>query len=208
MQGTRQPKTLLFDLGGVLVDNSHLTDIRDLLPEQMASLDLHALWLSSPAVQRFEKGQIDASDFSAQFVTEWNLSLTPEAFLKRVASWPKGFYPGVADALIELRRSHEIAYLSNSNTVHWAGYRSILSYADRAFASHLCGLVKPDPAIFDLVIAELARSPSEICFFDDSNSNVQAARSAGMDAHLVRGVNELKARLESLGFLEPLGGRL
>lgn len=196
-----RPSTLLFDLGGVLVDNTHLEDLPNLVPEPLSAGDLHALWLSSPAVQQFERGQIDGITFSTQFVAEWNLALTPSGFLERVAAWPKGFYPGAADLLTQLRPKHEIAYLSNSNTVHWAGFSTILLHADRAFASHICGLVKPDPAIFKLVISELGRRPDEICFFDDSASNVQAARIAGMDAHLTKGFSELMAKLEVLGLI-------
>lgn len=193
--------TLLFDLGGVLVENTHLDDLPSLVPDHLPRNDLHGLWLSSPAVRQFERGQIDAVTFSTQLVSEWNLTLTPSAFLERVAAWPKGFYPGAADLLTALRRRHQVAYLSNSNALHWAGFSTILGYADRAFSSHICGLVKPDPDVFEFVISELDVEPSAICFFDDSPSNVQAARRAGMEAHLTKGFGELTSRLGTLGLV-------
>ncbi|MDI1364620.1 MAG: HAD-IA family hydrolase [bacterium] len=193
--------TLLFDLGGVLVENTHLDDLPNLVPDHLRKSDLHDLWLSSPAVRQFERGQIDAATFSAQFVSEWNLALTPGAFLERVADWPKGFYPGAADVLTALRRRHQIAYLSNSNALHWAGFSTILLHADRPFSSHICGLLKPDPDVFSFVISELDVEPGEICFFDDSQSNVEAARRAGMEAYLTKGFGELTSRLGTLGLV-------
>jgi putative hydrolase of the HAD superfamily len=194
-----QASVLLFDLGGVLVENSHLEDLSKLRTGALADGELHDLWLSSPAVRAFERGKIDAETFARQFVAEWDVPLAPSDFIRRFAGWPKGFYPGAAALLTRLRPRYKIAYLSNSNPLHWAGFPDILRYADAVFASHICGLVKPDEAIFQLVIAELGRTPGEICFFDDSPRNVQAALATGMDAHLTRGFGELTEMLQALG---------
>ena len=194
-----RPTILLFDLGGVLVENAVFEDLPRLLPSPLPEGDLHELWLSSSAVRRFERGEITADEFASQFVAEWSLPMDPSAFLQRFAAWPKGFFPGAEPLLTRLRRQYRIAYLSNSNAVHWRGFSSILKHADVAFASHICGLVKPDPAIFRLVVNELGRHPSEICFFDDSPRNVEAGRAAGIDAHLTIGFDELAATILSLG---------
>jgi putative hydrolase of the HAD superfamily len=199
---TPPPSVLLFDLGGVLVDNAIFEDLPDLLPTPLPKGDLHELWLSSPAVRRFERGEIDADAFAAQFVSEWGLTLAPSAFLERFATWPKGFFAGAGPLLTRLRRRYRIAYLSNSNAVHWRGFSDILSHADVAYASHICGLVKPDPALFRLVVDDLGCAPGDICFFDDSAGNVRAAQAFGLDAHLTVGVDQLTAKLQALG----LGG--
>lgn len=191
---------LLFDLGGVLVENSMFVELPKLLPGPLPEGDLHDLWLSSPAVQRFERGEIAAKEFSTQFVSEWGLLVTPSEFIERFAAWPKGFFPGAGPLLNRLRRRHRIAYLSNSNSVHWNAFSNVLRYADVAFASHICGLAKPDPALFMLVTSKLDCDPDQICFFDDSSRNVGAAKAAGMDAHLTVGFDELIATLERLGF--------
>ena len=190
---------LLFDLGGVLVDNAMFDDLPALLGAQSPNGDLHELWLSSEAVQLFERGEIGAETFGARFVSEWGLSMAPTAFLARFAAWPKGFFPGAEERLRSLREDYLIAYLSNSNAIHWSRFGKILECADVAIASHLCGLVKPDPGIFALAIERLGGDPDRIYFFDDSALNIEAARAAGMRAYQTVGFTALSATLDALG---------
>ena len=194
-----QPAVLLFDLGGVLVDNAIFADLPQLLPTPIADADLRARWADSPAVHQFECGQIAADEFAAAFVAEWRLPIAPAAFLERFAAWPRGLYPGAEALLLGLRRRYRIAYLSNCNAVHWGGFGGLLQHADDAFSSHLWGVMKPDPAIFAMAVDALGGDPSVICFFDDAPRNVEAARTIGMKAHLTAGFAALEATLRSLG---------
>ncbi|MBN0046805.1 HAD-IA family hydrolase [Streptomyces actuosus] len=50
--------------------------------------------------------------------------------------------------------------------------------------SHEIGVEKPDPRAFDAVCAALAVRPEECLFVDDVAAHVEAARAAGMQAHL------------------------
>jgi len=200
-----QPAILLFDLGGVLVDNAMFEDMPRLLPAPIPEDDLCARWIDSPAVHRFERGEISADEFASTFVSEWRLRMAPAAFLERFATWSRGFYPGAEALLTRLRRQYRVAYLSNCNEVHWSGFEHILRHADDAFSSHLCGLTKPDPAIFTMAVEALGRDPAEICFFDDSPRNVAAARAIGMDAHLTVGFEQLEETLRSMGLCEEAG---
>ena len=47
------------------------------------------------------------------------------------------------------------------------------------FASHLLGLRKPDPKIYEAAMAIAARPPAEILLVDDSRANVMAAERLG-----------------------------
>jgi putative hydrolase of the HAD superfamily len=65
-----------------------------------------------------------------------------------------------------------------------------------AMSSHEVGLCKPDPQIFHLAIDRAnVLSPDAIVFFDDRAANVEAAKSVGLRAYQVRGVDELRERL-------------
>ncbi|MBQ1303981.1 MAG: HAD-IA family hydrolase, partial [Erysipelotrichaceae bacterium] len=48
------------------------------------------------------------------------------------------------------------------------------------------GLLKPDPAIYQLLMDKYGLKPEETVFFDDSARNVEAARSLGIHAARVR----------------------
>jgi 2-haloacid dehalogenase len=62
------------------------------------------------------------------------------------------------------------------------------------------GLVKPDPALYH-VLLERYRLQAEACvFIDDSQPNVEAANALGMRGLLFRSANQLRSELRGLGF--------
>lgn len=58
---------------------------------------------------------------------------------------------------------------------------------------------KPDPEAFERAAAALDVEPERIVFFDDSETNVEAARAAGWDAHVYTTTLDLQAVLAGLG---------
>jgi putative hydrolase of the HAD superfamily len=195
------PRVLLFDLGGVLVENATFPELASLLSPPVDMSALQDRWLDSAAVQRFERGLITEDEFSAGFVSEWGLEIDPARFLAAFAAWPRGPYPGALELLDRLRGRFTIAVLSNCNSIHWRRLAGVVGRADRAFSSHQLGLVKPDAAIFERVVRDLDCPPARIVFFDDSLRNVNAARAAGLQAHHTVGFAALRDTIEALGLL-------
>lgn len=195
----RPPEILLFDLGGVLVDNVMFEALPPLLPTPLDDGEMRRRWLQAPSVQAFERGQTSADDFAAAFIAEWALSVSPDRFLEDFATWPRGPFPGALELLDRLRPDYRLALLTNCNAVHWDRLEPVRRRVHAAFSSHLLGMVKPDQTIFRYVADALDAAPSSICFFDDSLANVEAAQAVGMEAHLVRGVADIEAVLTALG---------
>ena len=192
------PEVLLFDLGGVLVEFSVISLLRDLRPDATET-ELYDRWLDSEAVAAFERGEIEADAFADGFVREWRVDIAPDAFLSAFAAGLKGPFPGAGELLERLRNDHVLACLSNCNTVHWPLIEDFTARFDHAFVSHLCGLVKPDPAVFAHVLDSLDRPPEAVRYFDDSPKNVRAAQAAGIDAYHTVGFAELQRTLGALG---------
>ncbi len=198
-------KVLIFDLGGVLLENTGREKLTSLLPEGTPPGDVRLRWLASPVVRRYERGHISSQDFAANLVREWGIALEPDAFLSHFAQWPKGFYPGAKELLQELRREHTVVCLSNSNEVHWARFPEIATLFEQAFSSHQIGHVKPDPEAFAFVLAAMQVHPRDAWFFDDLQPNVDAARALGINAIRVEGMGELFAALHSEALHAPEG---
>jgi HAD superfamily hydrolase (TIGR01509 family) len=194
----RRPEVLLFDLGGVLVDNVMFDELPALLPQPIADGELRRRWLFSPSVQAFEQGRICAEVFASSFIAEWGLDIGPAHFLDNFASWPRGPYPGALELLDRLRHDYRLALLSNCNAVHWERVADFRDRVHAAFSSHIMGVVKPAPAIFNRVAVALDVEPAAVCFFDDSLANIEAARAVGMDAYLTRGIQELEIAIQAL----------
>lgn len=184
---------LLFDLGGVLLENGTFDALNRLMPRPLALPALRQRWLDSRAIRRFESGRAAPAEFFRDFIAEWELRLTPDQFRAEFLSWPSRFFDGAEAMLARLRKRHPIACLSNSNELHWAKFGAFDGYFDRTFSSHLIGMMKPDAELFEYVIAALDRAPGQIVFFDDSEANVEMAARLGMHAHRVEGIGAIDA---------------
>ena len=186
MTSFAQPaKVLLFDLGGVLIQNNGPAALTALLPAPLETSVLWLKWLSSPCVRQFERGRISADEFALSFMDEWKIGLEPSAFISEFATWPTGLYDGAEALLRTLRGHHHIACLSNTNAIHWHRLAEVHGLFDSCFLSHEMGHVKPDPEAFAYALANLDATPHDVYFFDDLQPNVDAARKAGMQAFRV-----------------------
>lgn len=200
-----RPSVLLFDLGGVLVRTAGLAWLRQRLEAPAGRRpdddQIRERWLRSPAVRSFELGRTSPEAFAKQFLDEWQLEYDPEAFLLELHDWIKEPYTGVEEFLAGLRPAYHVSCFSNCNELHWSKLSSFLRCFDSAFSSHLLGEIKPDEASFRAVLRGLRTTPQQVWFFDDSRSNVEAAKRLGVEAFLVRGFDDLCLRLRREGLL-------
>ncbi len=195
----RSGRVVLFDLGGVLVENTGEQGLSSLLPYQLDRQEIWARWLASDAVRRFECGQISPEVFAARFIEEWHLEVVPAAFIEAFTTWPKGLFDGAATLVRNLRAQHRVACLSNTNALHWARFPELPELFDSSFASHLTGFLKPDPEAFEHVLRELDVQAEAVWFFDDLLQNVEAARKVGIRAVQVRAFAEVEPALRAEG---------
>lgn len=98
-------------------------------------------------------------------------------------AWIDGMQPGAEDLLRRLADDGvRTACLSNTSAGHWHAFLdphgpyAPLGMLDAHFASHLVGVLKPDPRIYAHLEAQTGVEPSAILFFDDHPPNVEAAR--------------------------------
>jgi glucose-1-phosphatase len=198
MPAMKSDRVILFDLGGVLVEARGREALQALLPALEPDA-IMARWLVSPAVGRFERGQIPREAFAAEFVAEWGLPLGPDEFIESFAGWVTGFFDG-AEALVRtVRARHRVACLSNINSVHWERLPALADLFDAIFASHLTGLMKPGRAAFEHALRELDVRPEAVCYFDDLPQNVEAARAVGMRAFRVGALSDIERALRAEG---------
>ena len=195
------PALLLFDLGGVLIENATFTRLNQLLHPPLPLTTLKNCWLTSDAVRQFELGQISPDDFANAFIAEWQIQLDPAAFLSEFTSWPSGFYPQAREALHALRGKFRVGCLSNSNVLHWKRFGSFADEFDIALSSHQLGAIKPDANAFVRAFEACGCEPSAVCFFDDQFSNVQTAQTLGACAFHVDGIAALLHTLRDEGLL-------
>ena len=70
------------------------------------------------------------------------------------------------------------------------------------------GLIKPDPAIFRLLLERIGRAPAECIYIDDNPKNVASAAALGFDAIAFQSVSQLRAALADRNLLGGPGERV
>ena len=192
---------VVFDLGGVLAEFGGVERMR-VLSGIADDDELWRRWLTCEWVRRFERGHCSADDFAAGVVADWQLQVTPEAFIAEFGEWLVGPLPGAEALVSETKAALPVAVLSNTNPVHWdagAGAWPLLELFDHAFLSFELGMVKPDPEIFSHVVDELGVPADRVLFLDDNRLNVEQARNVGLRAERVVGVSAAREVLAAAG---------
>ncbi len=200
-------QTILFDLGGVLIELSGIPTMVNWTNNILTPDQLWAQWLESPAVRAFETGRISPTHFAEQLIDEMSLPVEPEAFISTFTQWPKGLFPGTIPFIQSIPSQYTVAALSNTNTLHWPrfmGEMGLDGLFQHTFASHLIGELKPDPAVFEHVLNTLGCSPSSVLFLDDNQLNVDAAQTLGFQAIVVQGLQEAQQTLVDFNIFPSL----
>lgn len=74
---------------------------------------------------------------------------------------------------------------------------------DRRYISGHMGVIKPEPAIYEMVEADCGLPPETLLFTDDRPDNIAAAAARGWQTHLFDGPEGWAARLVEAGLLDP-----
>jgi HAD superfamily hydrolase (TIGR01509 family) len=196
----RNITTLLFDLGGVLIELGSLSDMMATSPH--SDEDIWRGWTQSPSVRGFESGRCTPEEFAENMVNEFELSISVSEFIDKFRQWPKGTYPGAQSLLESLSGEFDLACLSNTNLTHWETFLSkeeVMTCFSTVFLSHQTGVLKPDDAAFRRVVESLGVAQETILFFDDNPGNVSAAKKMGMNAECTKTPEGVIKALNGLG---------
>ena len=205
MSLTADPRVLLFDVGGVLVQLSGVKTMLEWMGETATSEEMWRMWLHSTPVREFERGRMGAAEFAAAITAEFRLPVQPQEFLDSFTGWVTGLYPGTLEMLAQIPSSYQRAVLSNSNVLHWTRVIDDLRLGaafEHQFVSHLTGRIKPDADAFQGVVESLGCRPKDVLFLDDNILNVEAAKRFGMQAIRVQGIRETRAALIERGIID------
>ena len=202
----RNISSLLFDLGGVLIDiDFERALLRWSNQSHLPVAELRRRFAMDEAYQQHERGEIPASEYFAHLRKTLELDAS-DTDIER--GWNDIFVGEIAATISYIATVHTSlpCYLfSNTNPTHQAFWSSNFPTAvesfQRIFVSFELGLRKPDPQAFEAIAAATGFRLDETLFFDDSEENVNAARQTGMPSVLVRDHADVATALTSIGVL-------
>ncbi len=199
------PQTVIFDLGGVLID----WDPRHLYRKLIADEAKMEHFLSVICTQEWNEQQ-DAgrplSEAVAVLSAQW-----PEhapliaAFYDRWTEMVGGVIEETVAVLDALRQRGTPLYaLTNwsAETYPYVEHRyEFLTWFKGIVVSGREKMKKPDPRIFHLLLDRYDLDAADSVFIDDNPANVAAARDVGLHALPFTSAEKLRTDLEGLGLL-------
>lgn len=193
---------LLFDLAGVIMDIDEKRVVNAFKALGMTDADK----FFDPFVQRgpflqLEKGAITPDEFYKEMRPYFSHHVTDEQIDQGLYQFLAGIPDERLVRLKELRqKGYKVYLLSNTNVLNWNGviipeFRKhggdINDYFDGIVTSFEAGYCKPDARIFRYAIECLGLIPENTTFYDDSLTNVEAARALGFKVELVTTANSM-----------------
>ena len=195
--------TVIFDLGGVLVDSDPRHLYRRLFHDPAEMERFLAEVTTAEWNGRQDEGRPWSEAISELVAEHPNERALIEAFHQR---WPEmlvGEIPGSVDIVREVRATDvRLLALSNwsSETFPFAFERfEFLSLFDAIVISGDVKARKPHAGIFEHLISEFDVEPSSSIFVDDARENVDAARALGFVALLFVDAETMRRDLRRLG---------
>lgn len=202
--------TVVFDLGNVLIQWNPRNLFRQIYGADEAGMEFFLSEVCNTAWNEQQDRGRPWKDAIAEAIArhpahEANI----KAYFERWAEMIPGEVEGTVDVLAQLRAlGVRLLALTNwsAETFHIAEARfPFLQWFEGIVVSGREGLIKPDPAIFQLLIERYQLHPSTTTFIDDSVHNVDAANHAGLRGVHFRDARELRGQLLALGVPLPEG---
>jgi putative hydrolase of the HAD superfamily len=193
---------VVFDYGGVLCRDQSEAD-RQALVGLSGTADGGRFWADYWGLRPpYDQGVLAPADYWTRVVGRELTSAEVGAIeAADVAGWshPYGETLEIAARLAE--DGTKLALLSNC-PLPMADAIDTMSWTDlipRRFYSCRLGTIKPDPAIYTAVLAEIGATPADVTFVDDRPVNVAGAEAVGMRALLFTDPATLAADLDLQG---------
>ena len=194
-------RTLIFDLGGVVIDIDPAQAFRALQQLAPASVSVTDAFLEhNKLFLDYEKGLVDDQAFR-QGVRELirrpdiDDQVIDEAWCSMLLDIPAERL----QLLERLRSQYRTFVLSNTNQIHVEAFNRMVAAVggppnldplfEKVYFSHDLKMRKPEAQIYRHVLKEQKLVRSETLFLDDREDNLAAAEAEGIRTQLVTGTN-------------------
>lgn len=185
-------KKIVFDFGGVLFHWKPTRLLQRELPQHATDEASAAGWAQAVFEgyggdwAEFDRGTLEVPELVQRIARRTGLDTAD--VLRVVMAVPVELQPQAAtvDLLSRLRQAgHGLHYLSNmprpfADVIE--AREPFISWFDSGVYSAREGVIKPEPAIYELAARRFGARPDELVFLDDHLPNVLAARQMGWNA--------------------------
>lgn len=191
-------KTVIFDWGGVLIDNP---------ADDLQKYCANVLGVEMPVLKNifsqyeagFQRGLIAETELWKNICAQMNVDRPKSASLwKEAVQNVFTDKPEVFNLITKLREGgYKLGFLSNTEipTMEYFLDNQYDKYFDTTVFSCAERLAKPDAAIYSLALERLNAQPSETIYIDDRADYIEAAKKIGINGVVFSDANQLIAEL-------------
>ncbi|KAA3629134.1 MAG: HAD family phosphatase [Bacteroidetes bacterium] len=198
--------TVIFDLGGVLIDWNPRYVFRKIFDDE----EKMEYFLTEICGDEWNKAQdagrpiAEGNRVMIEKHPEWENEIL--AFYKRWVEMLGGPIHGTVDILQTLHAKKEARLIALTN---WSAETFPIAQAKYDFLGLFEGilvsgeekLVKPDPKIYELVLDRYDIDRSKAVFIDDNKANIEASTKLGLEGWQFTSPERLRGQLEERGLL-------
>jgi 2-haloacid dehalogenase len=195
--------TVVFDLGGVLIDWNPRHLYRHLFADAAEMEDFLARICTDDWHREHDLGADiqESCQCLARLHPEYRDMIM--AWAERGEEMAAGQFDEAVDVLLELKAAGMRCYaLSNMEhevfPIRYARF-AFMNWFDGHVISGIEGVAKPDRRIFEILLERYGLEPQATAFIDDSTRNVEAARALRINAVHYTSAQRLRHELRALG---------
>jgi 2-haloacid dehalogenase len=199
--------TVIFDLGGVLIDWNPRHLFRKLFDEEQEMEYFLEHVCTSDWNEQQDAGRPFAEAIAEKAVAFPKYEHEIQAFFHRWDEMLGGPIEGTVAILDQIHQAKKYRLLALTNWSHetwpiaWERY-SFLKYFEDILVSGKEKLKKPDPGIYEMLLERNTLRSEQAIFIDDSYRNVRAAREAGIQPIHFTNPTALRTTLRHFGVIQ------
>ena len=188
--------TLIFDLGGVIVDLDLAKCIQNFKDLGLENIEQYlSNFGQKDFFMQFEKGQIGIPAFRNEIRKLAGIELTDAQIDEAWSSFLTQIPVEKLHLLSELKKKYRLLMLSNTNPLHIQTAvaaefsktgKTMQDFFDKCYLSYEMGMVKPDVEIFEALLADAQVKAEECLFLDDGKKNIDTATALGIQTYWVK----------------------
>ena len=185
-------KTLIFDLGGVLVSLDRERCLENF--SKNLGFDNFGDYLNAYAQKgffaKFENGDIDSAEFREEIKSRCKKeNVQDEEIDEAFYTFLTQVDPYKVKLLMELKKKYHLLLLSNVNPIGWskccelfydANEIDIEDVFEKLYLSFRVKASKPGKEIYEHLINDSGINPAEALFIDDSKANIEMGAQMGL----------------------------
>ncbi len=195
-------RTIIFDMGGVLL----LNDINEVYEKLAAKIGIKPGLLPDLIRQNrreFMNGEYSAEGFAQLIKDKFKLK---NDVAEIISEWKDSFgrlmelNDELFSLITRLKQNYKTAMLTDAPQLHSMVNKKKGLYEpfDPCIISCEVGLVKPEKGIYELLLKELKQEPDKCMIVDDSEVNIETAKSMGFRTILFKDNKHFAEELKRL----------